>query len=70
MMDKERYLKAVEEAYHTQGRVTTTVGLYLTAPFAGSDEGAKLAQQARQLSLDLEEKLRELYRVENEVRRP
>ena len=69
-MTKEKYLKAVEEAYKQASRATTIIGLYLTEPFPASDKGAKLAGEARQLSLDLEQKLRDLYTAENAAERP
>jgi hypothetical protein len=63
-INKDQYLKQVEEAYKAQGQVTAIVGLYLTSPFAGTERSAALADAIRDDSRDLEEKLRELYQVE------
>lgn len=69
-MTKQQYLDSVERAYKAQGQVTSITGLYLTEPFAGSEEAAVLATEIREKSLELEEMFRELYRLEQEVDRP
>lgn len=70
MRTKAQHLKAIEEAYHTQGQVVSAVGLYLTPPFAATKESGELAQEIRGDALKLEEKLRDLYRLENAAERP
>jgi len=66
-MDQWQYLKHTEDAYKAQCKVTGVVGLYLTAPFAKTVAGTDLADEIRKLSRTLEEKIRELYKVEKEV---
>ena len=66
-MDQWQYLKHVEDAYKAQCKVSGVTGLYLIS-FPETIAGVELSGEIRDLSLALEEKIRELYRVEKEAR--
>ena len=70
MRTKAQHLSEIERAYKDQGKVSSTVGLYLREPFAANGTSAKLADEIYEASKKIEEKLRELYQIENEVQRP
>jgi hypothetical protein len=68
-LTKEQYLKHTEEVYKKVGEAVTTVGLFLTPPFAGNAKTGELAEEIRDGLVEIEGKVRDLYQAENRIER-